>query len=98
AVVVGGNLLLEQSGIVGGNAVVTGGEIIESGGRVRGEMRVMSAGGDTDVRWEQGPGPLVVEGARPQGEVQAMPARNEHRDRFWPRALRHGFAGIMRTL
>lgn len=43
AVVVNGQLILEPNGLVLGDAVVTGGRIVESGGRVRGDMRSVAA-------------------------------------------------------
>lgn len=44
AVVVGGDLILEEGGTVDGDALVTGGELVRRGGVVLGEMRTISGG------------------------------------------------------
>lgn len=98
AVVVGGDLILENSGAVLGNAVVTDGEIVQNGGRVRGEMRVVSGGSSGAAR----------------GVLEALPAEAphppmvqvheggdwDHRDRgrgFFG-SIQRGVAGIFSTL
>ncbi|HEV7591422.1 MAG TPA: hypothetical protein VGO40_25130, partial [Longimicrobium sp.] len=44
-----GNLVLAESGVIHGDAVVTGGQLMNEGGRVFGEMRVNSDEGEGDA-------------------------------------------------
>ena len=106
AVVVGGNLILESSGLVLGDALVTGGEIVNQGGRVRGEMRALDgnvagaaagavAGRDIEAEVER-----RVERAVERAERHSV----EHVDRSrrhqssWFGPIRDGFAGLISTL
>lgn len=105
AVVVGGELILEESGSVEGDATVTGGSIIENGGRVRGEMRMLDAGGE-DV---QAAVERAVAGRAAAGADEARRAaedRDRDRDGWearggggssWFRSIRNGFFGLIST-
>lgn len=100
AVVVGGNLILESTGLVLGNAVVTGGEIEDRGGRVRGEMRMMS-GDDGDVaRALEAAVPTPAATAAPsrQGGDRASHTRPGRGQDHWFSAIGRGIAGILGTL
>jgi hypothetical protein len=90
AVVVNGDLFLSETGMVLGDAVVTGGELVNEGGRVRGEMRTVDA---------DEPGGQGVSVA-PRGAVQteARSTRRAPRDGFWFDPIRRGMAGIISTL
>ncbi|HUE96601.1 MAG TPA: hypothetical protein VMN39_08070, partial [Longimicrobiaceae bacterium] len=45
ASVFGGDLVLGETGVIGGDAVVTGGRFVNEGGRIRGEMRAIEGRG-----------------------------------------------------
>jgi hypothetical protein len=81
-----GNLVLAPSGVVHGDAVVTGGELRNEGGRVFGEMRVNS---DDDA-------PAAPAAERAPG----APERAEHftvRNGVWG-SMREGAEGLVSTL
>lgn len=92
AVVVGGNLLLEPGGVVAGHAIVTDGQIVQNGGRVHGEMRMVSGeGGGASV--------IAPGGDRPPREIAAEArAGRDRSDRGMFRGIQRGIAGIMSTL
>lgn len=93
AVVVGGNLLLEPGGMVAGNAIVTDGEIVQNGGRVRGEMRMVS-GGSGGASVSVAPG-----GNGPSREISVeATGRRDRSERGMFRGIQRGVAGIMSTL
>lgn len=93
AVVVGGNLLLEPSGVVAGHAIVTDGQIVQNGGRVYGEMRMVS-GDDGGTSVSVAPG-----GDGPAREAAVEVRHDRHRsDRGMFRGIQRGIAGIMSTL
>ena len=98
AVVVGGNLLLEPAGMVHGNAVVTDGRIVENGGRVRGEMRVVS--GELGASTVPAVAPVPAMGAaEAHREDRAERVRfDRRRDHGWFGSIQRGFAGVLSTL
>jgi hypothetical protein len=80
AAVVGGNLILEESGVVEGDAVITGGRLLDEGGRVGGEMRTLDGAGEPD-RISREVERAVAEGmaAAEHGRAAATEARHEAR-------------------
>lgn len=97
AAVVGGNLILEESGVVEGDAVITGGRLVDEGGLVGGEMRTMNAAGEPD-QISREVERAVAEGmaAAREGRAAADQAREE---RNGPRGGSDGwFAHIGRGL
>lgn len=93
AVVVGGDLILDESGVVHGNAVVTGGEIVRNGGRVGGEMRVVS--GDLG-----GIGAAIGLPAAAAREMEHAAREGGHgwrQERGFFRSIQRGIAGIVGT-
>lgn len=98
AVVVGGNLLLEPAGLVHGNAVVTDGRIVENGGRVRGEMRVVS-GEPGESRAPVAAAAAARAAADGHAAAYGEGGRFERRhSRGWFTPIQRGFAGLMSTL
>jgi hypothetical protein len=100
AVVVGGRLILEETGMIHGDATVTGGTIVENGGRVRGEMRMLDAR-DGSVGAEG----LAAAGAeRASREVRVIERQARDTRRDWDgrggafRAVRDGFFGLISTV
>jgi len=84
-----GNLVLAPSGVIHGDAVVTGGELLNEGGRVFGEMRVNS---------DDGEGAEVA--ARAAADRADGSDRAEHfrvRGGVWG-SMREGVEGIVSTL
>lgn len=101
AVVVGGDLLLEPSGMVTGNAVVTDGRIVENGGRVRGEMRVVT-GSSGEIAGPGSPPVPVISADGPRVDMHG-PGTDRgpfagHRGRGWFGSIQRGFAGLLSTL
>lgn len=99
--VFGGDLELGETGVILGNAVVTGGEFINEGGRIRGEMRAID-GSDLDV---------AAEIQRALGSVAAVnidedvrreireDVRRSSRQEFGPSGpIGRGFGGLISTL
>jgi hypothetical protein len=83
-----GNLVLAPSGVIHGDAVVTGGELLNEGGRVFGEMRVNSDDGEG------------AEAAARAEADRADGARAEHfrvRNGGWG-SMREGAEGLVSTL
>jgi hypothetical protein len=96
--VVGGNLIMESGGIIGGDAAVAGGNIVlNDGSEIRGEVTVKG-------------GKIVNNGGRVMGEMRteegysgpsAAAVREQRRERAeqpWYRPIVRGVAGIMSTL
>lgn len=102
-VVIGGNLILEEGGMITGDAVVAGGEIIDDGGRIAGEMRVVD-----DISALAGIGGAAkVESRRDLNreiEAEVRKAKRDHREarveheRSWFDPIRKGLAGVISTL
>jgi hypothetical protein len=89
AVVVNGNLILAETGVVLGDAYVTDGQLVNEGGRVRGEMRTVDAAGAGS--------PTVSVQSRNTVQTARSPRRSQ-RDGFWFDPISRGMAGIISTL
>jgi hypothetical protein len=100
AVVVGGRLILEETGMIHGDATVTGGTIVENGGRVRGEMRMLDARGEG--AGAEGLTAAAADRGGPEVRGIERDMRDTRRDRDgWGsgfRAIRDGFFGLISTL
>jgi len=86
-----GNLVLAPSGVIHGDAVVTGGQLVNEGGRVFGEMRVNSDDGEDASA-------AYAEADRGR---QAADARAEHltvRNGGWWGSIREGAEGLVSTI
>jgi hypothetical protein len=100
AVVVGGRLILDETGMIHGDATVTGGTIVESGGSVRGEMRMLDASGGMI---ESGAAAAATSPPLPDRETRGV-VQNGRGDRdFFGRgsafrAIRDGFLGVVSTI
>jgi cytoskeletal protein CcmA (bactofilin family) len=114
AVVVGGDLIMEESGSVLGDAVVTGGRIVDQGGQILGEMRTLDAAAGTAARSARR---AAAEGATAAqtGRQAARAAREAAREgrnaqigrearearrsaRSWFDPIQRGLAGVISTL
>lgn len=90
-----GNLVLAADGVIHGDAVVTGGQLVNEGGRVFGEMRVNSDDGDdADM--------AAARAADDRGRADAVEARTSEHFRvrhggFWG-SMREGAEGLVSTL
>lgn len=99
AVVVGGDLVLQESGVIEGDALVTGGRLIEQGGRVLGEIRTLDGRGSYAEQVERALGGRAEERASASSERErARSERHAARARFWSDPIRRGFAGIISTV
>lgn len=107
AVVVGGNLIMEEGGTVLGDALVTGGEILDRGGRIRGEMRMLTESGSEvsdEIReaiLEQDAVREVAREAAREATREARKASRNREDRHqdsWFDPIKRGFAGLISTL
>lgn len=105
AIVVGGNLILESSGVVLGDGLVTGGRIVNEGGRIRGEMRTLDGAGAEEVIATAAAGEearMEREMASAEAEIERNVhrevARSIHRERAWFDPIRDGFASLVSTL
>ncbi len=102
AVVLNGDLILEESGLILGDALVTGGRIVNQGGRVRGEMRTVDSGPGGSagiVDRAVGGGASVEAGSRrdgPQAEVRIDLGRDRGDRAFG--SIRRGIAGAISTI
>jgi hypothetical protein len=106
AVIVGGTLYLEETGVIHGDAMVTGGQVVNRGGQFMGEMRtVEGSGGDIarDVRQAITEGLAAAEigreaarAARDASTQATQRSRAQQRNWFTP--IRRGMAGIISTL
>ena len=86
-----GNLVLAPSGVIHGDATVTGGQLVNEGGRVFGEMRVNSDDGEDASA-------AYAEADRGR---QAADARAEHltvRNGGWWGSIREGAEGLVSTI
>lgn len=104
AAVFGGDLTLSETGVILGDAVVTGGTIINQGGRVRGEMRTIDGSGMDIAREIQralGGVAATEEGERgrevTEREIRSE-ERREGRREFWGDPIRRGMGGIISTI
>ncbi len=103
AVVLGGDLILEAEGEIAGDAIVTGGRIVNEGGRVRGEMRTIDGRGmnlaDQIERAVAGAaaGSAAATAASQQAERAAHEAAPQ-RSRSWFTPIQRGVAGIFSTM
>jgi hypothetical protein len=100
AVVVGGNLIMEEGGTVLGDALVTGGEILDRGGRIRGEMRMLSESG-AEISDEIREAILERDAAREAAREARREARvrvDRHAERSWFDPIKRGFAGLISTV
>lgn len=97
AVVVDGDLILRESGIVLGDATVTGGRIVHDGGRVRGEMRVIEEAGAAAVAGDE-PRRGAREADRRPGIVEERIDRRVRERSSWFGPIRRGFAGLISTV
>jgi hypothetical protein len=111
AVVYNGNLILEETGLVQGDALVTNGQIVNEGGRVRGEMlsvngssrTAASANGRTEGDGSRNSEAGVSEGDGSRGDVSETDGtqnlRSDARNSGGSfRSIRRGIAGIVSTL
>ncbi|MEX0912193.1 MAG: hypothetical protein WD031_02105, partial [Gemmatimonadota bacterium] len=93
--------ILDESAVVNGDAVVTGGRLINEGGRVRGEMRTIDGRGlDIGGEIERALGGAGASSDEVREEVREM-ARSERREssgRSWFDPIRRGFAGVISTI
>jgi cytoskeletal protein CcmA (bactofilin family) len=98
AVVVGGDLILPSSGEIQGNATVTGGSIVQEGGRILGEMKVLD--GDAPGRAAAVERDLETRAERSEERTEAASSRAERRSRgsSWFDPIRRGFADLFSTL
>ncbi len=100
ALVIFGDLILEDGGEVDGDALVIRGEIRNLGGRVRGEMRTTD---DISSIASIGGGGGGAAAAIREGEVREAAAERvravapERRGRSWFDPIREGFAGLLGT-
>lgn len=103
AAVVGGDLILEESGVVLGDVTVTGGRIVDNGGRVRGEMRVLDAAG-ASVAGEAGrrssrSASAAAREAADDAAAERLERILDRRSRSsWFDPIRRGFAGLVSTV
>lgn len=106
AVVVGGDLLLEEGATVRGDALVTGGKIVDNGGRVFGEMRTLQeGGGDVSHQIKRAllEGVAATEAGRAEREATRGAPELQQRVRVdsessWFRPIRRGLAGLISTV
>ena len=100
AVVLNGDLILEESGVVLGDALVTGGRIVNQGGRVRGEMRTVDIGSagivDRAVAGAGTPEADRDDRNGPRAEIRVDIGRDRGEGAF--SAMRRGIAGIVSTI
>jgi hypothetical protein len=89
-----GNLVLTEGGVIHGDAVVTGGQLLNHGGRVFGEMRVNSDDGDPDA--------AAARAYAERDRQQAAEVRtSEHivvRNGGWWGSIREGAEGLVSTI
>jgi hypothetical protein len=81
--------------------VVTGGRVVDEGGRIRGEMRTLDGrGAETNREVRSAPGAVASEVSREVARSTRAAARTsrEARGRQWFDPIRRGFAGIISTL
>lgn len=99
AVVVGGDLVLQESGVIEGDALVTGGRLIEQGGRVLGEIRTLDGRGSYAEQVERAlSGRSEGRTSASSDRERARSERHAARARFWSDPIRRGFAGIISTV
>jgi hypothetical protein len=94
AVVVDGRLLLEEGGMVLGDAVVTNGSIVDRGGRVRGEMRMVDAP-ETAAAAARTPRRAEPRVERRSGRSATQAVRPQQ---SWFDPIRRGGAGLISTI
>ncbi|HEY0037527.1 MAG TPA: hypothetical protein VGB66_12600, partial [Longimicrobium sp.] len=88
-----GNLVLDESGVIHGDAVVTGGQLLNHGGRVLGEMRVNSDDGGMSA--------AEIAAAHADARRAEVDTRREHivvRNGGWWGSIREGAEGLVSTL
>lgn len=102
AVVIGGNIILEQGGSVLGDASVTGGDFVDQGGIVNGEMRTIDGRGiDIAEEIQRAIGVAVVAGDAPRAmEARSRPPqpRPDFRENRGPGRIQRGFGGVVATV
>ncbi len=102
AVVLNGDLILEESGLVLGDALVTGGQIVNQGGRVRGEMRTVDSGpgGSAGIVDRAVGGRAAATASNrqdgPRAEVRIDVGRDRGERGFGP--IRRGIGGVISTI
>lgn len=84
AIVTEGDLVMEEGGRVLGDAVVTGGQLLNHGGRILGEMRTIAVNGSPVVQ-------VAPHAPRPPRQAARM-------DRSWFHEIAEGIAGLFSTL
>lgn len=100
AVVVGGDLIMAETGSVLGDATVTGGRIVQDGGRIRGEMRMLDGVG----RAAEAAGAAGADRRaaamedRIEDRVRERMDSRRGRSSSWFDPLRRGFADLMGTV
>jgi hypothetical protein len=89
-----GNLVLLESGVIHGDAVVTGGQLLNHGGRVFGEMRVNSDDGDPDADAAR----AYAENDRREATEVRTAEHIRVRNGGWWGSIREGAEGLVSTL
>lgn len=102
AVVVGGDLVMAETGSVLGDATVTGGRIVQNGGSIRGEMRMLdgagAVAGDVESRATDGERRGTAIEDRIEARINERLDGGRRGRSSWFDPIRRGFADLISIL